>query len=481
MRYRAPADDRSVLAVPPRGEWPRRADDNRRRLGEERVRVGGVPLGQLRQLARQEVLELASQYLRSEVQTPPAIPGGLSPAAPLVLAGHQPELSHPGVWVKHFALNGLARQLGGVALSLVADTDTLKSTALRLPTWDRFEPGRVRLQSLPFDKFEAEAPYETREVHDPELFRTFADRAAPLWANWGYEPLLPRAWERVARHPAATIGERFAAVRRSFERDWGCHNLELPVSRLARTDAFGRFADHLLADRDRFRTVYNAAVGAYRRSHRLRSVNHPVPDLAPGEAPFWGGPDPAGRRTRIVSRIDAQTRPRALTLTLFCRLCLGDFFLHGIGGGKYDEVTDALIRDYFGVEPPGYGVLSATLHLPLPGFPATGETVNRLHRRERDLWWNPQRHGGEGPAADRKAELIRSEPAGREERRAWFRELRDATERLQPFVRDEHAAVIGKLEIARLEVAANAILRRRDFAWVLYPEEAVRPFLQSFL
>ena len=27
---------------------------------------------------------------------------------PLLLAGHQPELSHPGVWVKNFALNGLA-------------------------------------------------------------------------------------------------------------------------------------------------------------------------------------------------------------------------------------------------------------------------------------------------------------------------------------------------------------------------------------
>ena len=64
-------------------------------------------------------------------------------------------------------------------------------------------------------------------------------------------------------------------------------------------------------------------------------------------------------------------RPRALTLTLFARLCLGDFFIHGIGGGKYDEVTDAIIRDYFGIEPPAYQVLSATLHLPLPAFPST--------------------------------------------------------------------------------------------------------------
>ena len=38
-------------------------------------------------------------------------------------------------------------------------------------------------------------------------------------------------------------------------------------------------------------------------------------------------------------------RPRALTLTLFARLCVADFFIHGIGGGKYDEVTDRIIRE----------------------------------------------------------------------------------------------------------------------------------------
>lgn len=480
MRYRAPAADRSVLADPPREEWARLTGENRR-LDREAAAVGGLPLGELRRAARREVLAAAREYLRGGVQSPPVGMGGPAPDAPLVLAGHQPELSHPGVWVKHFALNGLAKQLGGVPLNLVADTDTLKSTALRLPTWDRFEPDRVRLQSVPFDKFEAEAPYETRGVHDPELFRTFADRAAPLWADWKYEPLLPTVWPRVVRHPAAAIGERFALARRSYEREWGCHNLELPVSRLARTDAFRRFATHILSDRERFRAVYNAAVDAYRQAHGIRSDNHPVPDLAPGEAPFWGGPDPTGRRTRTVTRADDQTRPRALTLTLFCRLCLGDFFIHGIGGGKYDEVTDAIIRGYFGVEPPRYGVLSATLHLPLPAFPATADTVRQLRRRVRDLRWNPQRHGAGGPEADRKAALIRCVPTGRAERREWFRQLRDATERLQPLVTKEFTEAGEELREASHQAAANAILRRRDYAWVLFPEETLRPFLQGFL
>ena len=76
-------------------------------------------------------------------------------------------------------------------------------------------------------------------------------------------------------------------------------------------------------------------------------------------------------------------------MTLFARLGLGDFFIHGIGGGKYDEVTDAIIRDYFGIEPPRYGVLSATLHLPVPTFAHTAADVRNLTDRDRDLTWNP--------------------------------------------------------------------------------------------
>jgi hypothetical protein len=401
-------------------------------------------------------------------------------------------LPHPGVWVKHFALNSLARQLGGIPLNLVVDNDTLKSTSLRFPVRDGRDPASVRLESVPFDHFGGEEPYEARRVHDPELFRTFAERSAPLWKNWGFEPLLPRVWKDITDHPAETIGEKFAAVRRKWERDWGCHNPELPVSRLAGTEAFARFAAHVLADLPRFRRAYNAAVRAYRAAHRIESRSHPVPDLAPGEAPFWGPADPDGRRDRLKTPAHvppAKLRPRALTLTLFARVCLGDLFLHGIGGGKYDEVTDAIIRDYFGVEPPAYQVLSATLRLPLPAFPTTPGDVLALAQRDRDLYWNPQRHvpGPEGERPEVR-ELLRRhdvlaaveppDPTGRKRR---FRELREVGDQLRTLLMPRMAESRHWLDRARQEAAANAVLTRRDFAWVLYPEQTLRPFLQRFL
>jgi hypothetical protein len=38
-----------------------------------------------------------------------------------------------------------------------------------------------------------------------------------------------------------------------------------------------------------------------------------------------------------------------------------------------------------------------------------------------------------------------------------------------------------ELRRVRSEVQANTILHRRDYSWVLDPEETLRPFLQRFL
>jgi hypothetical protein len=464
-RFRAPAADRAVLADPPFEQIPALVERNRKLLDRGDVLIGGMSLRELRRQARRDVL-------------------GDTSDSPLLVAGHQPELAHPGVWVKNFALNGLAKKLGGVPLHLVADHDTMKAATISIPTWDEWKPEAVRLEAVPFDEFVGEQPWETRRVQDGVTFDSFWDRVTSKLHNFGYEPLLSSVWPDVVHHnPNKLIGERFTKVRRKCEQAWGCDNHELAVSALSGTDAFRLFVRHVAADAGRFRHAYNSAVQQYRDAYGLRSRSHPVPDLHADELPFWVV-EGTTRRAATAADIKLLLRPRALTLTLFARLCLGDLFIHGIGGGKYDEVTDAIIRDYFGVEPPAYQVLSATLHLPLPHFPASADDVHRLHRRRRDLDWQPERFIDPREAMDlkrRKAALYATEPTGRAERRAWFRELQQVTRKLRPFVDYSARDVDRELARAKTEVAANAVLRRRDFAWVLYPERKLREFLQQFL
>jgi hypothetical protein len=469
-RLQAPSADGAVLAVPNFDTVPRLIESNRRALDRDDVRIDDLPLRSLRRLARHEVLKAAW----------PASDRPVDAESPLVLSGHQPDLFHPGVWVKNFALNGLARKLQCPALHLIVDTDILKTTALHFPV--RTDQG-AHIQTLAYDTFTGAQPYEDRPVLDAELFRTFAERAAPLWANWGYEPLLTQVWKQASR---GLIGERFTCVRRAVEWEWGCRNPEITVSRLSQTVAFAHFARHILNDLPRFQAVYNAAIRAYRTTHHVRSRNHPAPELIEDEAPFWVHTGEGHRQKATARSGVANLRPRALTLTLFARVCLGDFFIHGIGGGKYDEVTDTIIRSYFGIEPPVYQVLSATVHLPLAPFATTLGDCQKAQQLMRDLYWNPQRYLPPGTATELvqlKAAVATAEPPHRDHaaRRAWFRRLQAITQQLRPFVADQLAQAEQELMRRQAELAANHVLRRRDYAWVLYPVATLRPFLQQFL
>ena len=469
-RLKAPAANGEVLAEPGFDAIPALVEANRKLLDRDDIRIDGISLRELRALARREVFDDSND-------------------SPLLLAGHQPELSHPGVWIKNFALNGLARKLGGIPLHLVVDCDSIKSTSVKLPTFHDRDPTSVHLATVPYDVPRGKPTFEEYAIQSRDSFDAFLPTVAELTRNWGLRPLVLDAWQAV--DPSARlVGEQLAELRQRYEREWGCRNRELPVSVLSRTQAFRHFTRHIIGDLSRFRDAYNAAIRSYRQSNRIRSHSHPAPELDPGELPFWEQSH-EGRRKPGVDFDPTQLRPRALTLTLFARLCLGDFFIHGIGGGKYDEVTDAIIRDYLGIEPPAYQVLSATLHLPLPGFASSQADVERAASLVRDLHWNPQRHvvppSFDDPrmirlVADRIA-MASNEPSFKDlpGRRAWFGRLRDLNERLRPYVWKQVPPATAASIVARTEARANAVLQRRDFAWVLYPETTLRPFLQRFL
>src|SRR5262249_6220607 len=151
-------------------------------------------------------------------------------------------------------------------------------------------------------------------------------------------------------------------------------------------------------------------------------------------------------------------------------------FIHGIGGAKYDEVTDNIIRQYFGIEPPEYMVVSGTLRLPFPAFPCTQSGHRRLQRELRDLQWNPDRYLS--PSDSNVAQLISEKqlwrsatPGNKAGRRERFRQLQDVAAKLRalgpPSLDKEKQR---QLERCEKELHANEILQRRDYPFVLYPE-----------
>ncbi len=520
---RAPSADGAVLAVPPLATVGPLLETNRRRLARPAVDVLGRPWDDLRRAARHAAVAAAIDYLRSLGEPVPDLSH-----EHLLLAGHQPELFHPGVWIKNFALNGLARRHRLTALNLVVDNDTVKATALRLPHAASPEHPWPYAVTVPFDRWTSEVPYEERTIAERSLFHHFPDEALAVLRPLGLEPLLPAFWEEVLRQAERTplLGNCFARARRTFERRWGCHNLEVPVSAVCRTEPFAWFACHLLAELPRFHAVYNDCVHDYRRRHGIRSRNHPVPDLAADgdfyETPFWGWRSGQARRGRLFARVindrlelrsgtetwptlpapnghptgtvaawqnlerdGYKVRSRALSNTLYARLFLSELFMHGIGGGKYDELTDAILHRFYGCEPPAFLVLTATRLLPLPTLPCGPDDRRRLIRRVRDVHYHPERYVAATADLD---ELVREKqawvarpPLTSAERRERFTTIRKLTEVLRVPLAGEEQRLREELAGCERRLEANAVLRRRDYAFCLYPEATLRPFLTQML
>ncbi len=526
---RAPKENGAVLAEPSLETAPELVEMNRWVLSKFQKDILGQDFQVLRHLARKSLIEVAREEFRKAGEPIPKLIHFDS----LLLSGHQPELFHPGVWVKNFALAGLSKKIGASAVNLVVDNDIVKSTQIVVPRLELPLPPASDFSlfpfSLPFDLGSLQAPYEERLVHDEKIFARFPEN---FRQNWGFAPFLNTFWPDVMRQSQRTplLGERIVGARRHWERRWGCHNLEISVSRVGQTEPFAWFVCHLLTELPRFHHLHNQIVARYRKQHQIRSRNHPVPNLVTEddwlETPFWAWRSGADVRRRLFARVNPESidlragaqiwpslstkghspnslvrtyqqmqaagykiRPRALTNTLFARVFVADLFLHGLGGGKYDELTDKLIRDFYGLEPPAYLILSATLHLPFPHYDSSLEDCRQLWRHWRDLRWNPQRHIPAGLRDDpslnqlieEKERLIEQHGLTRRQRKRRFFALRKVTESLCRPIRQQEEAIRQQWWKANQETQANQVLQRRDYSFCLHPEETLRPFCTRFL
>ena len=526
QRYRAPKADGAVLAVPPLDEADALLAANGSRLDGWSHDFQGRSADRLRQMARAQLLKLAAQHhTRHGLDLPTALPA----SARWVLTGHQPELFHPGVWVKNFAVAGLAARNDAVGMNLIVDNDIPKSAAIRVPTDD----GHLRTLAVPFDEWAGEVPYEDWHVKDERRFESFPDRVRATLGGLVADPLID-AYAPFAAAAASTtdrLGLRFAGARRRVEATWGVRNWELPLGLACETEAFGFFACHLLAHLPRYQEVHNRALREYRHVHGIRSKNHPVAELrAEGEwleAPLWAWRAESPRRRPLMARQLAKTmelrvagegspfltiplgpdrdaccavedlqalpgrgirmRTRALTTTMFARFLVGDLFFHGIGGAKYDELGDEVARAFLGFDPPAYATMSMTAWLGLGADASTTGRLRAADRALRDLAYNPDRALAADPPAlarpwiEAKAAAVAGPVATHRQRVDRFAAIRHANDALTPHLEGRRVELLAERAGLAAAERRNAVARGRDFAWVLHGSSRLKASLAGLL
>src|SRR5262249_5959642 len=111
-RLRAPSTNGGTLIDPPLSAVRELVDANVALAAQYDYDVQGRSLSDLAREARSQLVAAAWSYTRTYRDVPQPV---VEPGTRVLLAGHQPQLFHPGVWFKNFALSHIAARQGAVA------------------------------------------------------------------------------------------------------------------------------------------------------------------------------------------------------------------------------------------------------------------------------------------------------------------------------------------------------------------------------
>jgi len=459
------------------------------------------------------------------------------------VSGHQPEFFHPGVWFKNFILYEAAMQQNAVALNVVIDHDAASPVSIAVPS--RNVDGSivsrvVALEGWPLIETSvttpsANVPWELTLDNGKLDWLKFESDVSELVKPLGIgrpliQKMIPMIRESIAL--GAPIGKAIALARHQIERDCGVKNHEVLFSQLAQGRGFSAFVFEILAALESFREIYHSSRRDYRSHHHIKNETQPIPPLAEQskdgfvwmEAPFWvyRREAPARRplwiryaNDKIIlsdldqweSQIDRNSdfdtitawwqdlirdqvaiRPRALTSTLFMRLAISDLFLHGIGGGKYDQITDLIIERWCGIEPPAFAVATATLFLPIkidtnesaeslsPRNASTSEARDRL----RDYRFNPERLVSEASShkihglCNQLREQFNDIPTG-SEKIGWHHALQTLKSQIRSAVTKEAAldqsSLASQLQASIEEDQQRKLRTSREYSIAAFPDQ----------
>ncbi len=408
----APRGDGELLLHPGGRQFLRDTWDNLQRLRGADAKIGGVPVHQVRRWMRRWI-------------------GHREDDRPIIATGHQTELYHPGVWVKNAAIAAAAERIGASAFHFAVDMDAPKHLVYRWPGGG---------QPLSDDPAQTRASWSGL-VKPPsrEHVMRIAEESRAAAETWSIAPCSSVFFDRLSRSgDAVSVSEAITSAHGAADAALGLKYQTIIASTLTRSTAYLLFVHDICARADEYARVYNAALARFRRIHGIASPGRPMPDLSLDdefcEVPFWLDDLADGQRKRAsVVKIDgmwclnvageifrfdpsakdawqqaesfaawlAQMKlrlaPRALTLTSFLRLAVVDQFVHGIGGAIYDQVTDSLLQDWYGMEPPAFSVATVTLFYPA----AAGRERTCVECVARDL--RRARHAALG---ERKMQLV---------------------------------------------------------------------------
>ncbi|HTA76315.1 MAG TPA: hypothetical protein VK791_04095 [bacterium] len=341
---------------------------------------------------------------------------------PVVLTGHQPIFFYPGIWAKCLAASQLALSVSGVAYHKLTDTALSPEFTHFIPEIN--EKGKAHRREVDFF---ISKDAKAKERSTPYAFLPAPDEGALKKILSDLEAFGPASAHKSVKYFEDKLIKGLK-VNSSWDQ-FHSHSLDLldqidgnkrttlVGSQLWASEPFLNFVTYWLIHMTELGEQYNESLNEYRKKNGITHDIEPVPNLKFEdwyfETPFWGSAKSHHRDTiwaktdgkkvtlkvkgveghhdflldDLKNQLNASPLkiwPKAIPQTLFCRMYLCDFFIHGIGGGVYEEVVDLFFKKTTQVDPPAYGIVSATYLVDFKESAGLDVIVN--HEKILGLW-----------------------------------------------------------------------------------------------
>lgn len=499
----APSEQGECLVAPSASRLSAAVEYNRKLFAQYQFEVAGLPFATVRDMVRSQI---GGDDVRID--------------QPFIATGHQPDFFHAGVWAKHIVARRLADAVGGAAFDLIVDHDAPKQHSIAVPTID---DELAHVIDVAYANAPSEHPFEFISKSSDQQTQQLIERMREAMGDRYDSSLLPEFFNAYQSADGDWVDQALSA-RKAVEASMGIQLIQRRTSRYW----YSPLLAELLLSAESFANTYNQILAGEDPGEDVHEPDRSVATLerinGAIELPLWINHPGEPRHRLFVAKENSKThlfaetqrvatfddarikdwpsfeadlhqlspwgiRPKALILTMWARLFWADIFIHGIGGAKYDRLTDRLIQCYFGVEPPVMACVSATLRMSLPRTGATEKQIDDATRSLRDIKFNPHRYITHAKLAAIQSEketliaesqrLRRDDRYNRRERTAVFnriRELNSLANSLQP---NRIAELRQQRDRISRAIAADAIADRRDYFFAMHDRSDLQHLLEN--
>ena len=544
LSFKVPQKNKQIFLSPSGDKISSLLEENKKIFRQYSFKILNQPFKEVRKKSRKEVVGKALSFSKkfdSDIEEKIN-----SNYQYIIQSGHQPVFFHPGIWIKNIFLNQLLKSPPldkSLGLNIILDNDICKDLNFSLPVLS--STGNLRLKEINFlsPALSTNLPFEEYSYPSGELInkftrdiihrlKTLESENKNILNNFkNFALYLENSSNFCSRnYKKANLGEFLGLARRLYEQEIEPAYLEIPFSQICNSDEFLSFFLEITKNIKSFSKIYNNKLDEYRKLFKIRNRAHPSPNLIIKEnlieVPFWIWKEGDQRKKIFILREEGgnylyndsygkifliekdgvkslfslktilkerglKIRPKALLLTLYNRLFISDLFIHGLGGAKYDLVTDEIIREFFKVEPPHFLVTSCTLYLDFKSSPEASDfKISALKKKIRDLKFNPERYVDElsltkkgririREQVERKAELIKKieEVLSPVEKQKISEEIKDINNLVREKIKPLKCELSKKLAEEGKKMKQSKVYTFREFPYCFFSAKTLRNLL----